>query len=248
MKTEQNKNLPDMKKLKEIPKWTKKYAQNRMLTNLIFCLMYIVLFLGISAPPYLYGLLFKNDNVLAKFIFLIPALASLIFLLYISVPKWGGLKLWKWVDQRIYREGNVSISVRELKKTKKKIGSIAGLIFMACLMSTMFICEKYVPIEYMQPISAIYCVPFMVFLYLWQRPKYGPLMLLWPALYAIHAILIVAGVPIVFSKESGLVSLNMYIPSFGYGFLTFIIIYIYSRYALKKLKTAAHLQESNNEQ
>ena len=248
MKTEKKVKSPEIEHLKEIPKWTKKYAQNRMLTNLVFFLMCIVLFFGISAPPYLYGLLFKNSNVLVKFIFLIPALVSIICLFYITIPKWGGIKIWKWVDQRIYHEGNVSISEPELMKTKKKIGSIVGLIFMSCIISTMFICEKYVPIEYMQPISAIYCVPFMVFLYIWQRPKYGPLMLLWPVLYAIHAILIVAGVPIVFSKDNGLVSLNMYIPSFGYGFLTFIIIYIYSRYALKKLKTAAHLQESNNEQ
>ena len=67
-------------------------------------------------------------------------------------------------------------------------------------------------------------------------------MLIWPTLYTIHAILIVAGVPIVFSEESGLVSLNMFIPTFGYGLLTFIIIYIYSRYALKKLKGATRME------
>jgi hypothetical protein len=99
----------------------------------------------------------------------------------------------------------------------------------------------------MQPVSALYCVPFMVFLYFWQRPKVGFLMLLWPALYAIHAILIVAGVPIVFAEESKFFSLNMLIPTFGYGFLTSVIGHIYSRYALKKLKTAAHLQGNTSE-
>ena len=94
----------------------------------------------------------------------------------------------------------------------------------------------------MQPLSAAYCVPFMIFLYFFQRPKYGPLMLLWPVLYAIHAILIVAGVPIVFSEESGLVSLNMFIPIFGYGTLTFLISHLYSRYALKKLKGVTRME------
>jgi hypothetical protein len=32
------------------------------------------------------------------------------------------------------------------------------------------------------------------------------------------------------------------------GLITGLVAYIYSRYALKKLKTTAHLQENNNEQ
>lgn len=93
----------------------------------------------------------------------------------------------------------------------------------------------------------MYLVPFLVFLYLWQRPKVGPISLLWPILYGIHAILIVAGVPILFKGDIG-VPLNMLLPVFGYGVLTFIIGHLYSRYALKKLKTTAHLRENNNEQ
>ena len=57
----------------------------------------------------------------------------------------------------------------------------------------------YIPIEYMQPVSALYVVPFLVFLTIWQRPVVGPLSLLWPILYTVHATLIVAGVPILFN-------------------------------------------------
>ena len=245
MNNKQNNNLKGqkMEKLKEIPKWSRKYAQNRMLTNLAFFIIYVVLFLGISAPPYFYSMLFKNDNIIVKGICLIVSLSFLVFLLYISVPKWGGLKLWRWIDQRIYHEGNVSIQDSKLMdKTNRNIGKVVPLLFGICIICSMILCDKYIPIEYMQPISAIYCVPFVIFLYIRQRPKYGPLMLLWPILYAIHAILIVAGVPIVFTKDSGLVSLNMFIPTFGYGLLTLIIIYLYSRYALKKLKGVTRME------
>jgi hypothetical protein len=97
----------------------------------------------------------------------------------------------------------------------------------------------------MQPVSALYVVPFLVFLYCWQRPKVGPIALLWPSLYSIHAILIVAGVPIVFDKPW--TALNMLIPIAGYGILCGLLGHVYSRYALKKLKSAAHLQEDTNE-
>ena len=100
--------------------------------------------------------------------------------------------------------------------------------------------------EYMQTFSALYVVPFLVFLTIWQRPVVGPLSLLWPTLYAFHAILIVAGVPILFHKPW--TALNMLIPIAGYGILCGLLGHVYSRYALKKLKTAAHLPENTNEQ
>jgi hypothetical protein len=98
----------------------------------------------------------------------------------------------------------------------------------------------------MQPVSALYVVPFLVFLYLWQRPVISPLTLLWPTLYTIHAILVVAGVPIQFGGR--LVFLNMLIPIAGYGVLCGLLGHIYSQYALKRLKTTAHLQENTDEQ
>ncbi len=62
----------------------------------------------------------------------------------------------------------------------------------------------------MQPLSVVYLVPFAV--YLWQhlgRPS--PFMLLWPLLYGLHAILVLAGVPVYF--EGKLEALNVLIPT-----------------------------------
>ena len=117
------------------------------------------------------------------------------------------------------------------------------MLFGSCVIGSVFLGMKdFIKIKYMQPVSALYVVPFMVFLYFWQRPKIGHLALLWPTLYGIHAVLIVVGVPILFTGN--LIPLNMILPVFGYGFLTYIIGHIYSRYALKKLKEAAHLEEN----
>ncbi|MCK5595245.1 hypothetical protein KAI19_03615, partial [bacterium] len=59
-------------------------------------------------------------------------------------------------------------------------------------------------------------------------------------LYAIHAILILAGVPIFFTGNLGI--LNMPVPLIGYAFLAYMIVHLYSRYALKKLKRITHLE------
>jgi len=165
----------------------------------------------------------------------------MVSLFFFCVPKWGG-KFIKRISQRLYgREGAVSISKPEAMKKKRWLGYVVGIIFGSCVAaSVQFGMRGYIPIEYMQPVSALYVVPFLVFCAIWQRPVVGPLSLLWPTLYAIHAILIVAGVPILFTEN--LVGLNMLLPTLGYGFLTFTIGHIYSRYALKKLKGITHLE------
>jgi hypothetical protein len=87
---------------------------------------------------------------------------------------------------------------------------------------------------------ALFVVPFNVYLYFMQRPRLGPVLLICPILYTIHAILIIAGVPIFFSGTFA-VPLNMLLPII-YTLLTYMIGHLYSRYALKKLKGLAHLE------
>ena len=228
-------------KLKEIPKWTRKYAQNRTIPVLIALAIFLCLFAGIAIPSYFGGKAYSSGNlVLFWFCFFVLAVA-MISLAFFCVPKWGG-KFIERISRRLYnREGNVLISVPETIKKKQWVGYVVAMVFGSCVFISVILgCLGYLSIKYMQPVSALYVVPFLVFLYLWQRPIISPLTLLWPTLYAIHAILVVAGVPIQFGEP--LVFLNMLIPTAGYGILCGLIGHIYSRYALKKLKTAAHLE------
>ena len=241
MNTQQNQVPQDTEKLKEIPKWTRRYAQNRTLTNLANMVILTLVAMVIGASSYLGGLAFVRGNMILVWVCMGVLFGSLICLFIVSVPKFGGIKIWRWTDRRIYgQEGITAIPEPELMKKKKWLGYVVGMVFMICVMGTVFLGFKgYFAIKYMQPVSALYVVPFLVFLYFWQRPKVGPLMLLWPILYTIHAILIVAGAPILFTGN--LTGFNMFLPTFGYGFLTFTIGHFYSRYALKKLKDIAHL-------
>jgi len=244
MNNKQNNNSQNQnnERLKEIPKLTRKYAQNRAISALIQLIISVCLFAGIAVPSYFVGKAYKTGNMtLLWFCNFILAIAMIV-LVFFCVPRWGG-KFVERLGRRIYaKEGDVSISLSETVKKKQWISYVVSILFGSCVIATVLLgMRDLIQIKYMQPVSALYIVPFVIFLYFWQRPKIGPISLLWPALYAFHAILIVAGVPILFTGN--LIPLNMILPVFGYGFLTHIIGYLYSQYALKKLKTIAHLQE-----
>ena len=105
----------------------------------------------------------------------------------------------------------------------------------------MVLCD--LPIKYMQPVSAIFVIPLIIAIGIWQPRSIQPagfLSWLWPILYVVHAVLIVAGVPIVF--HGPWTSLNIIIPLAGYGILCALPGHFYSRYALKKLKGLTHLE------
>jgi len=247
MDNKQNQATRDVERLKEIPKWTRKYAQNRTIPVLIALAINLCLFAGIAIPSYFGGKAYRSGNLVMFWICVFVLAVAMISLFFFCVPKWGGKFIGR-ISRRLYnREGNVMISVPETIKKKMGVGYVVAMVFGTCVFISVILgLLGYLPIKYMQPVSALYVVPFLVFLYLWQRPIISPLALLWPILYAIHAILVVAGVPIQFGGP--LVFLNMLIPIAGYGILCALLGHIYSRYALKKLKTAAHFQENHNEQ
>ena len=225
-------------KLKEIPKWTRKYAQNRTIPVLISLVIFTCLFAGIAIPSRFGGKAYMAGNMVLFWICIFVTAVAMICLFFFSVPKWGG-KFIEHLSQRLYdREGTISISPPEspeAMKKKKWVGYVVALVFGSCVVGSVILGQKgFFTIENMQPISALYFVPFTLFLYFMQRPNVSPITLLWPILYAIHAILIVIGVPILFTGN--LTGLNMILPVFGYGFLTYIIGHLYGRYALKKLK------------
>jgi hypothetical protein len=230
----------DAEKLKEVPKWTRKYAQNRTLTS------YVVIGIGMLTglvvvffSALVITALVKGKMTLAG-IGIVVLAAILIFLLII-IRKFGGTNQG-WIDRLIYgHEGTASMPQPKLTKRTKWLGFLVAVVVFICTIGTYHLSkEGYIAFKYMLPLSAIFFVPFLVFQYSQQRPTIGPLVLICPILYTIHAILIVAGVPIFFSGNWGI--LNLALPVFGYTFLAHAIAHIYGRYALEKLKGITHLE------
>jgi hypothetical protein len=147
------------------------------------------------------------------------------------------------IEQRIYgKEGTASMPLPKITKKMRGLDYLVGAILLIYMLGVNSLCIMgYIAFKYQQPLMAVYFVPAFVFEYfILLRPKVGPLFLICPILYTIHAILILAGVPIFFTGYMRF--WNMFIPLIGYAFLAYAIGHLYSRYALKKLKGITHLE------
>lgn len=221
---------------REIPKWARRYAQNRTIPVLVALGIFLLGFGVFAGLSYLTARAAKNDQRI---------LAGASAVLLSGFAAWwmwfafvGGSRIIQRISQRLYRaEGNVSLGgTVEIPLQKVPHGPVFFLLF--CVMAHVMLgLVGLLRIEYMQPTSALYVIPFLVYLSVKLRGVGSPFMLLWPLLYGLHAILLVAGAPIYFSGPYTI--LNMFIPTAGYGFLAALTAHIYSRMALRRLRRLA---------
>jgi hypothetical protein len=238
--------------LKQIPKWTRKYAQNRTLTILMLTVMvglFGVLFGALVGLPLILAAIgFRKGNMILGCVGIAVSVALLVAYvkcLRIFVRKFGGKNrglIGLKIDQWIYgREGMTSMPIPEETKKKKWLGLTVSIVWWCLFMGTTCLgMVNLIPAKYVQPISALYMVPWFVFIYFLQRPTVGPLFLICPILYTIHTLLILAGVPMFFT--GGRCAFSIVLPFFGYWSLAYVIGHLYSRYALKKLRGLTHLE------
>ena len=254
MNSKQNNKSQDqnIEELKEIPKWTRKYAQNRTLTFIAIialCCLFSMVFAVFCSFPLGFALrAFRKGNMVSGGIgiavLVIALVAMVIFYIYIF-RKFGGKNkglLDQIIDRKMYgEEGFASTAQPQLSKKRKIVDAVTGIAFMVCLIGTTYLAmEGHISIKYHLPVMALFVVPFGVYQYFTLQSRFGPLLLLYPILFAIHALLVFAGLPIFFTGSFA-VPLNMLL-TLIYNLLAFIIAHLYSRYALKKLKGITHLE------
>jgi hypothetical protein len=230
----------ELDETRQIQRWVRRYAQNRSLPVAVGLLVFVFLFLAISLFSYWGGIAYRDGNTTLLAICIAVLMLALAGTIYVAVPRWGGRRLQQ-VGNRLYsEEGQVTISPPRARRTW--IIASLGLTFGVCVVGSVVLgLLGYLPTgKYQQPISALYVVPFLVALYYLMRPAVGPVILLWPLLYALHAVLIVAGAPIVFVGRWE--SLNMLIPTVGYGLVSSLVGHLYSRWALHSVRTIVSQQ------
>lgn len=228
---------------KEIAGLTRTYAQNRSLGVVVALLVFAALSAGISTLSYAGGVAYRDGNQVLLgtcMAALVPVLAAVV---YISIPKWGGRRL-EALTGRLYSEGNVSIAVPK-QKGRKRIAMVIGIVFVCCVLGSVLLgfFGQLSP-KYLQPVSAIYVVPFLVGLTILMRPAVSYVSLLWPILYGLHAILIVTGVPIAFTGRWE--SLNVVVPMVGYGVVAALAGHACNRHAFFKLKQLTRSNDTGN--
>ena len=225
--------MPPPRDPQGISRWARAYAQNRSLGVVVFTIVFVALSAMIGGASLLAGVAYRSGSMPLLCVAIALLLSAIGAVIYLSVPKWGG-KFQERVVQRLYAsEGNVAFSVAA--GHKKVWGQVLAGCFGTCVLASVVLSFVFtMPIKYMQPISALYVVPFLVGLWFLMRPMAGCAALLWPALYAAHAILILAGAPILFTGPWE--GLNMLVPIAGYGILSGLVGHLYSRIALRQLR------------
>ena len=224
--------------IKDIPKWTKKYAESRTGPVIVYFIIFLLLSASIGGASLLTGWLYMKGYMVLFGLTIIVDVLLILLVIFLSIPpNWGGINWPEKISHRLFylKEGNVQLQFEETPKSKRNL-YIAIVLFLFCVEADIVLgLAGLLPIKYMQPISAIYVVPFLIFIiHAKGKMDFGLVSYLWPFLYALHAILVVAGVPIQFGGH--LEAFNMLIPIVGYGMLCAIIGHIYNRFALRKLR------------
>jgi hypothetical protein len=224
----------DFEDLQETVRWSRTYAQNRSLPVLIFLLAYGSIFVAMSGLAAGGGMAFKSGHpalgVLAAVGFFVVYGVLMVFVFSKRSQRWAEEQL-----QRLYSEEGSARIESTRRKEYRRLGYVVGALFGTCVIGSVVLGNRgYFPISLMQPISAMYCVPFMIFLWWWRRPESSWIMLLWPVLYAVHALLLLSPLPIPKGEEWA--SVHMLGAMCGYGILAAGLSHLYSRYALRRLK------------
>ena len=227
--------------LREIPKWARRYAQNRTLPVVVSLVIFAVASCLVGGLSYLTAWAYvKDKRVLAGASMLVLCGFAVWWLWFTFI---GAARIMRSIGERLYRgDGSVSVGACAGSEESKGPPLVAFVVMFCALASVGLGLLGLYPIRLLQPVSALYVVPSACYIGLKVRHVGSPFMLLWPALYAIHAVLLVVGVPIGMGPM-----LDVFFPVIGYGLIAALAGHIYSRVALRRLRRLAASPESQQE-
>jgi hypothetical protein len=219
--------------LREIPQWADRYARHRVLAVLFM----VAIAMGVAA---LIGALTAGAVIAWRGHH--RAVGSVLLATDLAFCVW-----WLWLvrsrridalvaaaNRWMYRkEGEAAPAAPASQETR--LDKVVALAFAIAICATPMVCERvHLPLRYLQPLTAAYLLPFMVYRSYRQRLFPTQLMLLYPGLYAVHALLVLAGVPLLANIHPIMSAL---LPIVGYQLLAVLVAHLYSRYALRRLRT-----------
>jgi hypothetical protein len=221
-----------------IVQWARRYAKSRTISFLVqwVFIVCMVVFIGIAASLTTMAQKAGNDVLVYASAALLAL--TILALTWFSVSPWGGELVFR-ITQWLYgREGYVSYAEQTAPDRRQHwaMTALGGGLVVYHLAGALLVSLRILPMDYLQPYSAVYMAPFLAYM-IWVQGL-GFWAWLWPLCYAMHAVLLLTpGAPVAFPREWRF--LDLVVPVFGYGLLAILVGHLYSRYALYKLRTLA---------
>jgi hypothetical protein len=228
--------------LREIPKWARRYAQNRTLPVVAFLVIFAVGSCVFGGLTLLTAWAYVEDKRVLSAVSMLVLCGFAAWWVWFSLI--GCARIMRSISERLYQgDGGVSVGAWAGIGESEGPPLLAVFVLMFCALASVGLgLLGLYPIRLMQPISALYVVPLLCYLGLKVRRDGSPFMALWPALYGLHAILDVAGVPVRFWGDFH--ALDIFAPMVGYGLIATLAAHIYGRAALRRLRRLAASPES----
>ena len=243
MNTSPQPKSPSDDDVRAIPLWADRYARNQPLPRVVavvHAVVAVVAFVtAVSASLVVAGL--RAGSAKQSGLFIAAAAVPLAGLAWLVFTRRLQAAVQTVYDALVRGEGHVVASASpaspEARATRRG-QSLFALIPAILLVMTPVIAQHLgVPMRYVQPVVAAYLVPALLVVYTRRGVIGGPLMLLWPGLYALHALLVLAGVPLPAVQEP---MMNALIPLWLYLIVAMGASHLYGRFALRKLRRLAH--------
>lgn len=220
-----------------IMQWARRYAKSRTISFLVQWIVIVVMVLVIGVASGLTSIAYNSGStgLLASSVLLMGI--SIAVLGWFSTSQWGNEIIWRITNWLYGREGYASYSSD--RETPTWLTGLGGGLVIYHLILAMLVSFQVLSVYNMQPASALYMSPFLMVMIRYQ--DLGLWAWIWPACYALHAVMLLTGLqipglgwPYLFRGNWQL--LNMIVPVFGYGLLAILVGHAYSRYALYRLK------------
>jgi hypothetical protein len=228
--------------VREIPKWARRYAQNRTLATVVFFLIIALSVTALAPLVYFAERAYRAGDLARAVVFVVLTAVVAAWILWFRFVSGAGIS--RRVGQRLYRaEGAASTASTPAGSPAYQAPSLPHFLLLFCLLAWYgMLLIGAIPNRQMLPTSALFMVPFLVYFYAVRfRHKVSPFMLLWPALYALHAGSLALGAPIYFHGGPGNLyeGINLVVPTLGYGLIAALAGHMYSRLALRRLRQLA---------
>jgi hypothetical protein len=222
----------ELKEIRSLGRWTQRYVQSRSVPVLIglavFSVLMVVLMLLWSSA----GDAYRADNMPLLIACGVGLAVAHVVLVWLSVPAWGGKRLQRWAWRYYDTEGHVAPEEPISRARMQRLGGIVACVFGGCILAHVAVgLANVVSVEMMFPISALYVVPFLTFLFVVQRVY---IMLLYPMLYGVHAAAVAVGLPDPLASFVP-VEMRSLAAMVIYGAIAVSVTHVYNRIALSRM-------------